>query len=141
LLLTPTAEGVYPPNVGHHSHRHPELGMAFIRLLDTLIEVPAGVQAPAPRGALLAAKESGSPNYYSALLASDASNAWKERLKASALWPSNEEIQQLKSTRALLRWKLRKALPRDAGTIVEPAHLAEQQRMALQPLAGQVAEA
>lgn len=141
LLLTPTAEGVYPPNVGHHSHRHPELGMAFIRLLDTLIEVPAGVEAPALRGALLAAKESGSPNYYSALLASDASNAWKERLKASALWPSNEEIQQLKSTRALLRWKLRKALPRDAGTIVEPAHLAEQQRMALQPLAGQVAEA
>lgn len=110
LLMTPIEYAAYPASVGFHTVDRPEVGMAFIQLLEALIEVPNGVTREVIRAQLLKAKQPGTANYFSALLQSDAAQGWIDRLKASQLWPSSAEVSEHRSLHAANMFKLRSGM-------------------------------
>ncbi|MBD8637374.1 hypothetical protein IFT65_15990 [Stenotrophomonas sp. CFBP 13725] len=110
LLMTPIEFAAYPASVGFHTADRPEVGMAFIQLLDALIEAPNGVTREVMRAQLLKAKQPGTANYFSALLQSDAAQGWINRLKASQLWPSSAEVSEHRSPHAANMFKVRSGM-------------------------------
>ncbi len=139
LLLTPVAAGAYPPDVAAWSDKHPELGMAFVRLLETLVE--QGVPPKHLRVGLLAAKRPGTPNYYAEVLDSASSAAWIERLQSSQLWPGAEDLQEGKSWRSRTAFALRSLLPRGQAPLAGPRDALAVQQMALRPLVAHLRQA
>jgi len=138
LLLTPTPEAAYPPNVAAWSERHPQLGIAFIQLMDTLIA--HGVPARQLRTELLTAKHPGTPGYYAEVLRNSASRGWVERLQHSGLWPDADDLQ-VKSLRSRAAFAARSHLPGGRASIAQPRLAHEQQHMALKPLVATLRQA
>lgn len=132
LLLTPVAAGAYPADVAAWSERHPELGVAFLHLLEGL--VARGVPSQRVRLGLLTAKPAGTPNYYAELLGNGASGAWIERLQSAQLWPGAEDLREVKSWRSRTAFGLRNRLPRGQAAIAGPRDAHAVQQMALRPL-------
>lgn len=139
LLLTPVAAGAYPPEVAAWSEKHPELGVAFIRLLEALLE--QGLPARQLRLGLLAAKRPGTPNYYAGVMASASSGAWIERLQSAQLWPGPQDLQEVKSWRSRTAFGLRSRLPRGQTPIAVRPQAHAVQRMALRPLVAHLRQA
>lgn len=136
LLLTPVEAGTYPPEVAAWSERHPELGIAFVQLLEAL--VARGVPAQRLRVGLLTAKRSGTANYFATVLGSGASAAWIERLKLSQLWPAVEDLREAKSWRSRTAFGLRSLLPRGQAVVAQPRATHALQQMAPGPLVAQL---
>ncbi|WP_421567701.1 hypothetical protein [Stenotrophomonas sp. PD6] len=136
LLLTPVEAGSYPPDVAAWSEKHPELGIAFIQLLEGL--VARGVPAQRLRVGLLTAKRSGTANYFAELLGSRASAAWIERLKLAQLWPGAEDLREAKSWRSRTAFGLRSLLPRGQVALAAPRAAHALQQMAPGPLVAQL---
>lgn len=139
LLLTPVEAGAYPPDVAGWSERHPELGIAFIQLLEGL--VARGVPAQRLRVGLLTAKRTGTRNYFGELLGNGASAAWIERLKVARLWPAAEDLREAKSWRSRTAFGLRSLLPRGQAALAEPRAAHALQQMAAGPLVAHLRQA
>lgn len=110
------------PSIGIFSHQHPALGTAFINLLEGMMAGEQKISAHDLREALLTGKAAGVPNFYSALMASNASSAWQGRLKDADLWPSSAEVVQHRSLLSLATMKMRELKHRDDA----PIELTEQ---------------
>lgn len=134
-LLEPFADSAYPPNIGAQTHQHHALGMAYIDVLETLIQESTEVTPDLVRELLLTTKVPGFPNYYSALAASGASKAWDQRLQQAGLLPDSAEYIR---HRSLWSW-VGKAVRDNCGRGEEPIELTEaDQQMASTPLSGLV---
>ncbi len=130
-LLGPVEGSAYPPNIGAHAKDHPDMGMGFLALLETLMRASAELTPAQLRERLLASKIVGFPNFYSALAASGAPLEWDERLRQADLLPTTSEYVRLRSLWSLTMMKINQASKRSN----EPIRLtAEQQSLAVSPL-------